>query len=731
MPDDLKDQEFRKKLREAHDFALQEKEKAKRQIEHIIVDLDPIELLSHIAFISQYIPEGNPEINQNIREYPSLQFLSGLYLKFREPGTRHPENKEIEMLLETVESYFTFFMQDLILQSFKKDTVSDTDGLILQARLQRIVRQVNATIYPFQLDILIRDLFSHFDDYFLRTVGFRASKALEFGRKIINRYERLINKRYEESRLAYINAKEELRDPVKGPAIKELMGKNISEQDYLNSYSAFLLFSNTKDLFVFNPDEACREEGISDIAEFKSYLTTLSCRFGDNQTFDNFLDNNVISTRPFIWADEGRYFAPISQDLLYNLPRFLELILEPEKASQSSTWQKYQSKRARFVEDRIYEYFSRLFPKDRIYRNVKYVFQGKECEADIIILYDNKTFLIESKSGSFTEQAQRGGIDSLKKDLKKLVEEAHQQGKRTIDYIKSGEVAVFTDMSGNKALELNRNSNKIFIVSVTLEPLMSFSASLKNLGSLGLFVDNEYPWSVHLNELDIVTKHLPSPTIFIHYLENRLQAIDENIFHAFDELSFLGWYLKQGNFIVPRTKDDKKPNIVTLASDWVAAFDDHYLFGKASPQLIIEEDLLKVVRILEYINPIGYSDISSALLDFDHDARKLIFGKINELIELSKNDHKPHDFSVLYKEVLDTGLTFMTILERHRLRERLGSYCTIKKYQMKARRWIGIGRDVSDERWYVNEFAFLDNPWEHNSKMDKLLRVFPMRDKGK
>lgn len=273
MSEDTKDQERKKRLREAHDFALQEKERAKDQIEHLIIDLDPIELLSHVAFISQYVPEGNLEINQHIREIPALHLLSGLCLKIHKPGNRHPDNREIETLLEAVESYFTFFMQDIVLQSFKKDTVSDTDGLILQARLQRIVRQVNATIYPFQLDVLIRDLFSNLDEYYLSAVGFRPSKALEFSRKIIRRYERHVNKRYEDSRSAFMRAKEDLKDQVKGPAIRECMDENVSEEDYLNSYSAFLLFSNTKELFVFEPEELCKEEGISDVEEFKNYLT--------------------------------------------------------------------------------------------------------------------------------------------------------------------------------------------------------------------------------------------------------------------------------------------------------------------------------------------------------------------------------------------------------------------------------------------------------------------------
>jgi hypothetical protein len=123
------DAEFIKKIREVHDNAIQEKEKSKINIEQTIADLDTIELLAHISFISQYVPEDGHNINQSLREYPSLHFIAGLCLKKQGPGTRPPKNEEIESISENANRYFTFFMQDISLQSFKKEDVADTDGL--------------------------------------------------------------------------------------------------------------------------------------------------------------------------------------------------------------------------------------------------------------------------------------------------------------------------------------------------------------------------------------------------------------------------------------------------------------------------------------------------------------------------------------------------------------------------------------------------------------------------
>lgn len=114
--------------------------------------------------------------------------------------------------------------------------------------------------------------------------------------------------------------------------------------------------------------------------------------------------------------------------MIFNLPLIFEGSLEEEKQGQTRVWQKYQKQKAQYAENMIYEHFSQLFPKKDIHRNLKYTYQGEECEVDLLVSYDNKIFIVESKAGSFTEPAKRGAIKRLKADLRKLIEEAYQQG---------------------------------------------------------------------------------------------------------------------------------------------------------------------------------------------------------------------------------------------------------------------------------------------------------------
>jgi len=732
MPKNFDEKEWKKKLEKTHDFALNKKEEIKQELESQIKNIDPVELLSHISLLSQFFPEEEPELNQHLREMPILHFLAGLCIKNGKHSNRYPENQEIEKIIKLLNEYFIYYSQDLILNGAKKEQVLEIDGLILSARLQKLINQINPNIYPFQLEDLLKNVFGRIDNYFIEKVGFCVADALNFGQKIINRYERLVNKRLNEAIDAQERARQELKDTIKGPKLQEILRKNnVNEEEFIESYFGFLMFTLTQEIFVFTIDEFCKDEEIKENEKFENYLKALSCKFEEgNKDFNSPLDENVIITKPIINIDGNKYFSPIPQDLVYNLPLIFESFLEEERQKQTKIWQNYQNIKSEYTEDKTYEYFSRLFHKQGIFKNLRYYYQEKEFEVDILILYDNKIFIIESKAGAFTEPAKRGAIKRLKADLRKLIEDAYHQGSRVRDYVKSSKTAVFKDRNGKEvlAIKFKPNENDFFLINVTLEPLMSLATGLKQLQSLGLFEKNEYPWSVNLFELDLITRHIPSPTIFIHYLEKRLSAQDENIFHASDELTFVAWYLENGNFYIPRTDKGETPDIISLDGSCVKIFDDHYLLGKNPPQLKIESDLVNVIKILEELHPVGYSNIACALLDFDHQTRGLILENMNELINKTKKDREKHSFTLISKKI-DTAFTFMTQCGREGLSESLYSYCLMKKYQTKTKRWIGIGRDVLDDKWFVNEFLFLDFPWKNDPRMDELLEKYPFNRK--
>ena len=82
---------------------------------------------------------------------------------------------------------------------------------------------------------------------------------------------------------------------------------------------------------------------------------------------------------------------------------------------------------------------------------------------------------------------------------------------------------------------------------------------------LGLFRDNEYPFSICFADLETITQFCDGPEVFLHYIEKRLSAQKESLEIIADELDYFGAYLQtrlQPSRLWER--DDLRPSAVTL-----------------------------------------------------------------------------------------------------------------------------------------------------------------------
>jgi len=350
-------------------------------------------------------------------------------------------------------------------------------------------------------------------------LGFDAATALYFGRAIQSRYERRLNDRIDSVGQLRETA-EQLLMSKSGTQVRDaLSASGITDEEVLTSYAAAVGFASTRAIFEFSVEEFLAEEGVADAEAFRAYVRRLSCEFSKaNATFSSPLDINAITSTPLIHTGESKYFAPIPSYLTVNLPATLEDALRPNHDQETRVWERYQKRKAEFTEQETAKYLAKIFPGTAIHRNLRYRFHGRQYETDILFAYDNKLFVVECKAGGLTAPARRGAIDRLKTDLRKLVEDAYEQGRRVREYVTSEPTSVFTDSRGRPIVEISFTPGRIdfILISVTLEPLLSFNSALKQLQAVGLFQADEFPLSVYLFGLDIIANHVPSPMGFIH-----------------------------------------------------------------------------------------------------------------------------------------------------------------------------------------------------------------------
>lgn len=663
-----------------------------KTIEHKLSGLNKLEIISRLSILTQTDIGRKSIENYYISDHPCLHFIIGLALKSESCGDTEPSKQDIDEILHSLKKYFpNFFFSEMMPIPGKK---GKDDGVILHAQMHALIGQINPEKYPFQMRELLLETFGQLDDFFTKSYGFTITDAIEFSGKIIQNYQNSINLK------------------------KEIVQK----KDLTRREKTAEFYSKMRELLEIVPEDFCKFNDC-EITKFKNYLTAFSCSFGEGDPeYNSPLDENLFLKKPLLKIN-GRFYAPIPQDLFQKLPSIFEDFLEQEKRQKTKTWQKYQETKAKFTERKVTEYLGRIFEKDNIHENLFYSFEkGRTAEVDLIIPYRDNILIVESKSGNFSITAKKEGLTRITTVLTRLISDAHDQGIRTKEFIKNKNPAIFENSRGKKELELiyNQNETHFILINVTLEALLSFSSSLKNIESLGIFSNSEYPWSVNLFELDLITRYIDSPAIFIHYIMRRLNAQEENIFSTFDELSFLAFYLEQGNFSF-HLEDGSKPVRIHLDPEFLEVFDQHYLYGGDPPKLKIEKEIKQIIDELEQLHPEGFINFTNAILDLNHENRITLIKSIEKVCSLTKKDNRVHNISFLTGNK-KSGITIFSQNGKVKLFERMAFHSTIKKYQSKADSWIGFGIDVLDTTSMVHFYYFEDAKWTPDDRMDQIIR---------
>jgi hypothetical protein len=475
------------------------------------------------------------------------------------------------------------------------------------------------------------------------------------------------------------------------------------------------MFRDAQSLFRFTIEEVMSEGKMADSekSELTDYLKAVSCQKGDNQNYNDPLKRNIYLVKPILRLDRDQFMAPTPADLVYFLPRVLDNLLVSTQQEDTAFYEKFQKNKADYLENKVYEYLSRVFPSNCVHRNLKY---QKDNEADAVVLFKNKIILVEAKARAFTARPDR-----LEDDLKSNVVDAFSQTLRTKKYITENSTAIFRDTSGNTVnIQYKKGRDEIFMIAATFENLLTFATNAQQLKDIGLLEVGELLWSVNIQELDLISRFLTNPSIFLHYIQRRLAAQEEGAFFGVDELSYLGWYLERGNFYVP-SMEDGKPNMVGIDAGFIGVFDDHFQRNKPAPTLKIPKGYLRIIETLERVGTDLYPQITSALLDLEYAQKETVLQILKKIAKQARTDSSVHDASFTFTEPAPTGITLLAQKGRVQMVDRMSFLALKNKYASKMKKWIALGIDVDDNDWFVNEFALFDFDWKYDPKFEQIV----------
>lgn len=718
---DFNQEEYIKQVKKNLEKLKEELPKLKENLDTKMIQHGSVELMANIAIQEIFVQNPlmhNPD--NPLAENPYLAFLLGLFLVKNKLDAGEPTPEIVSDVLESTNNYFDKFKWAV--SPIDPENVKEEDFLIFVTRQKKFLDDLNPHCYPKQKEDYVKRVFSKVDYFLESKYGFNSNDAILFSKKIIDKIERSIWEKYKQT--SELTKKFKEQSYAKKEEVETaLQEKNMTMEQMINHFGNTHLLYNSKDILTINVKNFCQEENISDEEKFKKYLNAISCKFGEQvNRFEDPLSDNIIFYKPIIQLDENNYFCPKPDFLIYKLDSVLENLL----GEDSNALDKFNESKSVYLEDKSYEFFSRIFPKENLYRNLRFDFNGQNFETDLLLLYDDKIFVIESKSSHLPLSAKRGGIVSLENGLKAIVKKAYTQGSNVRDYINSQQTVKFQDEQKNTVLELTLiPENEFFFINVTTENLGLIGTNLKRLDILDLFTDDEYPWSVNIYDLDTVSDCISEPAYFIHYLEQRIRAQKQDIFEAVEEIDFLGYYYKNGNFYTELVASGHTTSIM-ISPDFYQILDNCYLLDKPKPQMNIPKILDELIKNMQKYRQKGFTKVTSLLLDLPYAQRKLLSSKIKQKLVKIGKDKCPDGFYLALPDPYDIGFSYFTSTTTTDFHKHAKKRMLLCKYDNKIKRWAMIGRNINDKKNFTTVYYYDDSDWAYDEELENDIPLIPI-----
>jgi hypothetical protein len=724
-------------------------EKAARQLEAKLQDFFPIDVVSSISFLNlfgdpetfkEFSHEGNPAVV----EYLTLLILKKPIWRGKKFFIEAKDLEEIQSITENIlEDTMNYYASEHISLGEPAEE-STLEKFRYRAKTYELVCRNPG--YPHHLILTLKGIFSDpgINPWIKENLGFQIEDVIEFSQMIAKLMQDKIHVRQDKAidyKNQIMNELDQSRKGMwhNGKCPEELLRdlSNRQEEEALktiNNLCAMWTFFALGDTFSFTYKDLA-ELAIKPTDCAESFLRYFSLEFGA-VPHDFFMPSptHLLKLKPIIHYDD-RYICLVPHLILWSIRPQLENLINPTSGisinKDQRVWEKYQAIRSEYVEKMAFELFQKALNPNECYRKLFYPIKknGKveTGELDGIVILDNGLFLIECKSGCLTDPSKRGAPRRIESDLKKLLADSHNQALRAKGYITAEKEPIFRLKDGTEVKVDKSKIDKIFMVTVNLEPLDVYTPVLYEVAKLGIFGSSDYPWAISLLDLFVISELVEFPSQFVHFVLRRLRINELAKIEANDELDWFGHYLTDGLYFEDIEKQGV--NFVNLLT-YTTSMDDYYFYitgqrttpapkpAQSMPQLFKE-----IISELEKCRPQNYLDISCSLLDISGKDRIKICELIEKMNEKAKKDKKVHDMSLFFKNG-ETIITYMCgeKISRDDLGNRLCSYGLLKKYQMKSKLWIGLGSTLSSKK-RIDCWKIKKGDWKHDERLERLVNA--------
>jgi hypothetical protein len=678
----------------------QELHQAVAEIEALIEQYDPLDLIANFAFENLAYstgPNRTDDGGQAFVEYLVMLCLKTIPLKGMDrsipPGT-------IRGLQESIKRLFGFVA---LRRGLKRESSSAIDQARRHAELMFLsVRNLDDFDH---LQAMLVGLFDGRNEavhLFDGHLGFHAAAAPRLATTIGNFLNERLARRKAEGQKWLKMLRTEMSKP-RGELPKDLkrllrQAKTAKQRkQVLLGYVARRTFASLSDVYSVQPADLTEQLSL-DANGVRALLDGFSMAFGDvSADFVLPTASHDFLFRPIIKSERG-YFCPIPDLLLWSIRPRLEELLKTD----AGMWDRYQKRRAQFLVDQGGALFAKILPTATVLTSLKYWSDQfsedhtlQQYELDLAVLFNGIALLVECKGGTLPTKARSGKRRPTRDALEDLVIEPSSQLDRARRYIDASPDAAFELPSGISVVIDRASFDQRFLVALTLEDINLLVADPKNMAVLEGYADEHLPWIVNLLTLEAISQFIQFPAEFIHYLSRRLELNVVRKVSAVEELDYFGCYLDCGlHFDEAQIGEFNDVGLdgFTEPIEVYRRFETgRSTIAVEKPRQKLPPEMLSILVDLNRMNSRSALQLSLMLLDMSGVARGQVADAIRDLRQKAEADGKLHDFSTLRKDA-HNGFTFMVArdLSHRQLLDRLSAWCEIKMAKTGAKCWGGL-----------------------------------------
>lgn len=502
-----------------------------QELKNLLARYSTQNFLGHLSFLMSCITNGcaSDELNKLSSPMRQLYYLAGLLTSIKEDGTNkiQPEKEEwvqiVNLLIDIENAHYKLFIPEnyerLDYESKRK----------IKIAMPTFLSYFNLGPLNFEEQIIneIISVYSKMDDVINESTGLSTADFILF-------YENLDEWcQYNFKSLTQTWENCPTRDNWTEYTNLELGG-------YENTPNEIKEITEERMpmyVLVMDPGIKCRFKpldlavnGLS--AEKVLLILSLLSIQRDDKDFLYYTSLNPLSNKPIIDLQNGLFQVFEEKRVLHAIRNYLESICK--RNEQTTT--RLSHHKGNYLEDNIVELFRKFFGENAEILKGYYI---DGCEQDIMILWKNFIFIIESKAYTNKEPFRdtEKAFKRIKQDFDRSIGYAHKQAKRVENKFKEGLPFNLTDKNGNtlKTISPTDYKDNDFYIIVNQEAFGQIQVDLSTF--LEIDEEDNYPWAVRFDDLEtfiltlIAKKKKPQYfidfLIFREFLHGHITCMDE------------------------------------------------------------------------------------------------------------------------------------------------------------------------------------------------------------